>query len=333
MLNAAMNAAFANAMAAAANGGVSSAAIGTGGDSNADVKSNENEEPLAGADSSAVLYPPQNSWADHLPLLGGYPASFDSATVGPSYVYEHGGFQSNYLHANPCLPPAYSMFSTDFGGRMLGASTVLDEQAHLIASSMSPSIGGKAEGGDVKTEKNDDEGGEHGDEHDDEAEPGAEGKKRKRKRRVLFTKAQTFALERRFRGQRYLSAPEREQLAQEINLTATQVKIWFQNHRYKTKKTTPGKETPPAAGGFSTATTAAPALATHSASSLGVRRVQLPMLVRDTTRSMADFALAPVGMHGAQVPPAWSVAGHTNAAAAAAFNPSYYMPNNWPPWS
>ena len=64
-------------------------------------------------------------------------------------------------------------------------------------------------------------------------ESGPDGKKRKRKRRVLFTKAQTFALERRFRTQRYLSAPEREQLAQQIHLTATQVKIWFQNHRYK----------------------------------------------------------------------------------------------------
>ena len=36
--------------------------------------------------------------------------------------------------------------------------------------------------------------------------------------------------------QRYLSAPEREQLGRMINLTATQVKIWFQNHRYKYKR-------------------------------------------------------------------------------------------------
>lgn len=72
------------------------------------------------------------------------------------------------------------------------------------------------------------------DDNEDEGESqetGPDGKKRKRKRRVLFTKAQTFALERRFRTQRYLSAPEREQLAQQISLTATQVKIWFQNHR------------------------------------------------------------------------------------------------------
>ncbi|UJR27036.1 hypothetical protein I4U23_008340 [Adineta vaga] len=59
---------------------------------------------------------------------------------------------------------------------------------------------------------------------------------KRRKRRVLFTKQQTFELERRFRQQRYLSAPEREHLASAINLSATQVKIWFQNHRYKMKR-------------------------------------------------------------------------------------------------
>ncbi|CAL1270816.1 unnamed protein product [Larinioides sclopetarius] len=59
---------------------------------------------------------------------------------------------------------------------------------------------------------------------------------KKRKRRVLFSKAQTFELERRFRQQRYLSAPEREHLASLIRLTPTQVKIWFQNHRYKCKR-------------------------------------------------------------------------------------------------
>ncbi|KAI9580146.1 thyroid transcription factor 1 isoform X1 [Glossina fuscipes] len=58
----------------------------------------------------------------------------------------------------------------------------------------------------------------------------------RRKRRVLFTQAQVYELERRFKQQRYLSAPEREHLASLIHLTPTQVKIWFQNHRYKCKR-------------------------------------------------------------------------------------------------
>lgn len=58
----------------------------------------------------------------------------------------------------------------------------------------------------------------------------------RRKRRVLFSQAQVYELERRFKQQKYLSAPEREQLASIIGLSPTQVKIWFQNHRYKTKK-------------------------------------------------------------------------------------------------
>lgn len=59
---------------------------------------------------------------------------------------------------------------------------------------------------------------------------------KKKKRRVLFSKAQTYELEKRFRQQRYLSAPEREHLASILRLSPTQIKIWFQNHRYKLKK-------------------------------------------------------------------------------------------------
>ena len=59
---------------------------------------------------------------------------------------------------------------------------------------------------------------------------------KKRKRRILFSKQQTCELERRFKQQKYLSAPERENMAKQLGLSATQVKIWFQNHRYKMKK-------------------------------------------------------------------------------------------------
>lgn len=91
---------------------------------------------------------------------------------------------------------------------------------------------------------------------------------KKRKRRVLFSKAQTYELERRFRQQRYLSAPEREHLASLIRLTPTQVKIWFQNHRYKTKRAQSEK------GAME-----------HQAHQSGAipspRRVAVPVLVRD----------------------------------------------------
>ncbi|CAF0739286.1 unnamed protein product [Brachionus calyciflorus] len=63
----------------------------------------------------------------------------------------------------------------------------------------------------------------------------------KRKRRVLFSQAQVYELEKRFKMQKYLSAQEREHLASGLNLTPTQVKIWFQNHRYKTKKSSKEK--------------------------------------------------------------------------------------------
>lgn len=61
-------------------------------------------------------------------------------------------------------------------------------------------------------------------------------KSAKRKPRILFSQTQVHALEIRFRTQKYLTAPEREELAKSLNLSPTQVKIWFQNRRYKSKR-------------------------------------------------------------------------------------------------
>ncbi|XP_020506640.1 NK3 homeobox 3 [Labrus bergylta] len=58
----------------------------------------------------------------------------------------------------------------------------------------------------------------------------------KKRSRAAFSHAQVYELERRFHAQRYLSGPERADLAGELKLTETQVKIWFQNRRYKTKR-------------------------------------------------------------------------------------------------
>uniref|UniRef100_A0A1A9WMM4 Homeobox domain-containing protein n=1 Tax=Glossina brevipalpis TaxID=37001 RepID=A0A1A9WMM4_9MUSC len=58
----------------------------------------------------------------------------------------------------------------------------------------------------------------------------------KRKPRVLFSQAQVLELECRFRMKKYLNGAEREAIAQKLNLSPTQVKIWFQNRRYKSKR-------------------------------------------------------------------------------------------------
>ncbi|KAM5142286.1 homeobox protein Nkx-2.3 [Mantella aurantiaca] len=86
----------------------------------------------------------------------------------------------------------------------------------------------------------------------------------RRKPRVLFSQAQVFELERRFKQQRYLSAPEREHLANSLKLTSTQVKIWFQNRRYKCKRQRQDKSLE---------------MGTHHPPP--PRRVAVPVLVRD----------------------------------------------------
>ncbi|XP_029367106.1 homeobox protein Nkx-3.1 [Echeneis naucrates] len=69
------------------------------------------------------------------------------------------------------------------------------------------------------------------------SEPSTFSSSGKQKRsRAAFTHIQVLELEKKFNHQKYLSAPERAHLARTLRLTETQVKIWFQNRRYKTKR-------------------------------------------------------------------------------------------------
>lgn len=63
------------------------------------------------------------------------------------------------------------------------------------------------------------------------------GKKKKmRKPRTIYSSLQLHELNQRFKTTQYLALPERAELAAQLGLTQTQVKIWFQNKRSKYKK-------------------------------------------------------------------------------------------------
>nr|CAH0105178.1 unnamed protein product [Daphnia galeata] len=65
------------------------------------------------------------------------------------------------------------------------------------------------------------------------------GQSRPRKTRTTFTGKQLFELERIFEQKKYLSSNERQEVARLLNVTGSQIKIWFQNRRTKWKKQDP----------------------------------------------------------------------------------------------
>ncbi|XP_023577618.1 homeobox protein Nkx-2.1 [Octodon degus] len=133
----------------------------------------------------------------------------------------------------------------------------------------------------------------------------------RRKRRVLFSQAQVYELERRFKQQKYLSAPEREHLASMIHLTPTQVKIWFQNHRYKMKRQAKDKaaqqqlQQDSGGGGGGGGGGGAGCPQQQQAQQQSPRRVAVPVLVKDGKPCQA----------GAPAPGAASLQGHAQQQA------------------
>ncbi|ALC42529.1 lms [Drosophila busckii] len=89
---------------------------------------------------------------------------------------------------------------------------------------------------------------------------------RKKRPRTAFSAAQIKALETEFERGKYLSVAKRTALAKQLQLTETQIKIWFQNRRTKWKrKYTSDVET----------------LASHYYSQMGMGGMARPMVVGD----------------------------------------------------
>ncbi|XP_039491928.1 muscle-specific homeobox protein tinman [Drosophila santomea] len=104
-----------------------------------------------------------------------------------------------------------SIYSADEGGKKKDNSQVTSSRSELRKNSISGNSNPGSNSGSSKP-------------------------RMKRKPRVLFSQAQVLELECRFRLKKYLTGAEREIIAQKLNLSATQVKIWFQNRRYKSKR-------------------------------------------------------------------------------------------------
>ncbi|CAG9788047.1 unnamed protein product [Diatraea saccharalis] len=70
------------------------------------------------------------------------------------------------------------------------------------------------------------------------------GKRKRSWSRAVFSNLQRKGLERRFQIQKYITKPDRRQLAATLGLTDAQVKVWFQNRRMKWRHTKEGRAPP-----------------------------------------------------------------------------------------
>ncbi|SPP74719.1 blast:Homeobox protein Hmx [Drosophila guanche] len=128
------------------------------------------------------------------------------------------------------------------------------------------------------------------------------GDDRKKRPRTAFSAAQIKALETEFERGKYLSVAKRTALAKQLELTETQIKIWFQNRRTKWKrKYTSDVET----------------LASHYYAQLGIGGLARPMVVGDRLWLFSQTPAGPTPIQSIMLNGSGSAPPMPSAAAAA----------------